>query len=76
MAVQAQVPIIPMALAGANEIMPKHSRRIRAGRRAVLMIGEPISSEGSTFDDRGALTERVHAEVVKLYRQGLAEIVG
>jgi len=74
MAVQAQVPIVPMAVAGANDIMPKHSRHIRAGRSAVLVVGEPISSEGLTLDDRDVLTERVRAEVARLYRQGLEEI--
>lgn len=70
LAIQAQVPILPVAVAGTVEILPKGSIRIRAGRKVALCIGAPISTTGKTLDDRDTLTQKSHEEVVRLLEEG------
>jgi 1-acyl-sn-glycerol-3-phosphate acyltransferase len=63
LAVQAQVPLVPIAVAGTGEILPKKSIWIRGGRRALLMVGKPLSTVGLTIEDRDRLTQLAHNEV-------------
>jgi enolase len=49
LALQLSVPVIPVAVIGGRQIMPKHSFRIRRGRMRVV-IGEPIPVEGMSFE--------------------------
>lgn len=66
-AIQAGVPIVPMAVSGTRLILPKGSLAIRWGKRAALVIGEPILTQGLTVDDREALTHRLEETVARLY---------
>jgi 1-acyl-sn-glycerol-3-phosphate acyltransferase len=66
-ALQAGVPIVPMAVSGTRLILPKGSLAIRWGKRAALVIGEPILTQGLTLDDRDALTHRLEESVARLY---------
>src|SRR5262249_42698296 len=50
-AIKAGVPIVPVAIVGLQELLPMGSFHIRAGR-AVIRIGEPISTKGLTPHDR------------------------
>src|SRR6185436_5552012 len=61
-AIDAQVPLVPAALAGTHEILPKGALMVRS-RPASLVIGDPIETTGMTHDDRDALTQRAHAAV-------------
>ena len=54
LAVQGQVPLVPVAVVGSREIMAKGSIRIRSGS-ITLRIGKPIPTEGSTIRDRNRL---------------------
>lgn len=54
MAVQGQVPLVPVAVVGSREIMPKGTMRVRSGK-ITLRIGERIPTEGSTIRDRNRL---------------------
>lgn len=65
LALQAGVPVIPLAIAGTKEVLPKGFNQIRSGV-VRLRIGKPISTEGMTLEDRGALTERMRSEVAAL----------
>jgi 1-acyl-sn-glycerol-3-phosphate acyltransferase len=56
LAVQGQVPIVPMAVVGSREIMAKGATRIRPGT-VTVRIGTPISTEGSTIRDRNQLLQ-------------------
>lgn len=69
MAIEAQVPLIPAAIAGTHLILEKGSVIIRP-RPSALLIGEPISTTGLTVDDRDALTQQAHAAVAALLEQG------
>jgi 1-acyl-sn-glycerol-3-phosphate acyltransferase len=66
LALQAQVPLVPLAVAGTKDVMHKQSIFIQGGRPTVLMVGEPISTVGMALEQRDALTERAHERVAEL----------
>lgn len=69
MAIQAQVPVVPVAVQGGRAAMRKGSAVVRPVRVSVR-IGAPIPTAGLTLDDRDALIERVRRAVENLRRQG------
>lgn len=71
MAIEAQVPLIPVAIAGTHRILEKGSKMIRP-RPAALIIGKPIETTGLTAADRETLTQRAHDAVAKLLEEGNA----
>jgi 1-acyl-sn-glycerol-3-phosphate acyltransferase len=70
LAIDAQVPVVPVALAGAHDVTPKGGLWVRSGRPVVLSLGRPISTEGMTRADRDMLTEKAHEAVAGLLEQG------
>ena len=58
LAIDAGAPIVPVALQGTRELMPRGSLRVKPGRVRVT-IGEPIPTAGLEVDDRNALLDRV-----------------
>ncbi len=76
LAISAQVPIVPVALAGTKEILRKGEKVIHGGQRVALRVGEPISPAGLTLDDRDALTEEAHSAVEALLREAEAAVAG
>jgi 1-acyl-sn-glycerol-3-phosphate acyltransferase len=66
MALKAGVPLVPVALVGTYELLPMHVYSLRP-RPLMIVIGEPISTEGLTTKDADALTERLYAEIGRLY---------
>lgn len=70
-AIAAQVPLIPVAIAGTYGILPKKKLAIHAHPTA-LIIGKPIETKGLSPDDRDRLTARAHAEVEALLARGNA----
>lgn len=74
MAIQAGVPIVPMAIAGTKDVLPKHTRLIRGGQRVVLAVGEAIATNGMQLEDRDALTERARGAVARLLEEANAEL--
>jgi 1-acyl-sn-glycerol-3-phosphate acyltransferase len=69
MAIQAQAPVVPVAIQGGREAMRKGSALVRPVRVSVR-IGPPIPTTGMTIDDRDVLIERVRSEVERLLAQG------
>jgi 1-acyl-sn-glycerol-3-phosphate acyltransferase len=69
MAIQAQVPIVPVAVQGGRAAMRKGSAIVRPVHVSVR-IGEPIPTKGLTLDDRDALIERVRVAIRTLLDQG------
>jgi 1-acyl-sn-glycerol-3-phosphate acyltransferase len=65
LALQLGVPIIPVAVIGGRQVMPKHSLRIRPGRMRVV-VGDPIPVEGLGFEKRDALLEQSRAAIVQM----------
>lgn len=65
LAIQAQVPVVPLAIMGSAEALPKDYLSLQRSRVRVV-IGEPIATTGLTRRDRDAFTERLQAAVTAL----------
>jgi 1-acyl-sn-glycerol-3-phosphate acyltransferase len=66
MAIRAGVPLIPLALIGTYELLPIHVYSLRP-RAVKIIVGDPLDTEGLTTKDADALTERLYAEIAKMY---------
>ena len=69
MAIKAQVPIVPVAIAGGRNAMRKGSAFVRPVHVSVR-IGRPIPTAGLSLDNRDELVTRARAEVQKLLDEG------
>lgn len=69
MAIQAQAPVVPVAVRGGRAAMRKGSAIVRPVHVSVR-IGEPIPTTGMTLDDRDILIERVRGAIRGLLDQG------
>jgi 1-acyl-sn-glycerol-3-phosphate acyltransferase len=59
MAIEAGVPIVPIACSGAHRIMKKNSWQIHAGK-VTVRFGKPIDVGGYQVEQRNALAKHVH----------------
>jgi 1-acyl-sn-glycerol-3-phosphate acyltransferase len=64
MAIGTGVPIVPVAVRGTYDIMPKGSVLIRP-RGVQVAIGEPIATAGFSLDSKDALMEAVHNAICR-----------
>jgi 1-acyl-sn-glycerol-3-phosphate acyltransferase len=69
LAVQGQVPIVPVAVVGSREIMAKGATRVRPGS-VTVRIGTPIPTEGSTMRDRNRLLQASWDAIFALKGEG------
>jgi 1-acyl-sn-glycerol-3-phosphate acyltransferase len=67
MALQAQAPVVPVAIAGARNAMRKGSPWIRPVT-VTVRLAPPIETAGLTVDDRDRLIGRVREEVARLLK--------
>jgi len=74
LAIQAQVPLVPLCVAGTKEVLRKETMRVHGGRPAVLVVGEPIPTAGMALEDRDALNDRAHAAVAQLLASANARV--
>lgn len=65
-AIEAGVPIVPVALEGTYKVMPKNTFRVRPAEIKVA-IGEPISTAEYAYEDRERLAQKVYDELVDLH---------
>ena len=61
-AVRAGVPVVPVAIRGTHEILPKHSLVPRPGKVEVI-IGKPVCTRDSSEKDVRILMETVHRAI-------------
>lgn len=66
LAINAGVPIVPVAIHGAADVAPCDGFRIRPGTIRVN-VGAPIKTAGMTNDDRDALIRSVHDAIIDLH---------
>ncbi len=64
LAINAGVPIIPISIIGAKDIMPKRSLMIRPGK-VFLVIDKPIDVKEFTIENRHDLIEKVRNVIIK-----------
>ena len=74
MAIEAQVPILPIAVAGTRPAMAKGTFQFRRAN-AIARVLEPIDTRGLTLEDLPALRERAR-EAIAAAREGLSRELG
>jgi len=70
-AIEAGVPVVPVAVAGTGEVLPPGGFRVRPGTIRVS-IGRPIETRDLRKEDRREFANEVRARVTALY-EGLVE---
>ena len=63
--IQTGVEVVPAAIIGSREVMPKGTLKIRSGTITVR-FGEPISVDGMEMENRDRLTRAAHGAVAGL----------
>ncbi|MCX5835999.1 MAG: lysophospholipid acyltransferase family protein [Deltaproteobacteria bacterium] len=64
LAIKSGVPIVPISIIGANDIMPKRSLMIRPGKVTVV-IDKPIDVKGYAIENRHDLIEKVRNVIIR-----------
>jgi 1-acyl-sn-glycerol-3-phosphate acyltransferase len=59
LAIQSQTPVLPLAIDGTQDCLPKHSWKFEKASYIKLKVLDPIDTTGMTMDDLDDLTERV-----------------
>ncbi len=65
LAIKAGAPVVPLAVYGTAEVMPKGHKLLRPGVIR-LLAGEPIPTAGLKANDRESFTARLQAQVSEL----------
>ncbi|MCL5278243.1 MAG: 1-acyl-sn-glycerol-3-phosphate acyltransferase, partial [Deltaproteobacteria bacterium] len=65
LAIEAGIPIVPIAVKGSLELLPAHTLLVRSGRIRIN-IGRPIAAADYTRDTKQALMGKVRAEIERL----------
>ena len=65
MAIEAQAPIVPVAVQGGRDAMRKGSAFVRPVN-VLVRVGSPIPTAGMTMSDRDELIARVRTEIAGL----------
>ncbi len=66
LALKAGVPIVPVAIVGSGEIMPKKSLRVHPGH-VTLVIDKPIDVTAYTEETLDDLLDRVYGVIASHY---------
>jgi 1-acyl-sn-glycerol-3-phosphate acyltransferase len=69
LAIQAGVPIVPISIIGAHEIMPKRSLKVRPGK-ITMIIDRPVDVSGYTVETRAQLIEEVRNIIIENFENG------
>ena len=64
LAIQAGVPIVPISIIGAHEIMPKRTLKFKPGR-ITMVIDRPVDVSGYTLETRSELIEKIRHIIVR-----------
>ncbi|MGB7568174.1 MAG: lysophospholipid acyltransferase family protein [Chitinivibrionales bacterium] len=73
LALEAGVPVVPVAICGTREVQPKSSLKIIPGV-VKLIIGDPLPIVPGADLDKGHLSGMVRETIVKLVEQNMAGI--
>jgi 1-acyl-sn-glycerol-3-phosphate acyltransferase len=67
-AIDAGLPVVPVAVAGSEQVLPKHSLMVMPGSIRVA-FGEPIPTVGLLASDRERVTTIAHDRVRDLLQR-------
>lgn len=65
LAIEAKMPIVPMAICGTAEVVTKGSWKFTP-REIELRIGTPIETTEMNYNDRNRLAEKLREEVIRM----------
>jgi 1-acyl-sn-glycerol-3-phosphate acyltransferase len=68
LALESQVPIVPVAVDGAQHALRKHTLRLY-GHPIRVVVGKPIETKGLTLADRDELLKRTRLAILDLHRE-------
>jgi len=68
LAIQSQMPILPIGIVGTGDCLPKHTWQIQP-KPIQLCIGTPILTQGLKPEDRDTLMEKVRQQIRELRNQ-------
>ncbi|HFQ80420.1 MAG TPA: 1-acyl-sn-glycerol-3-phosphate acyltransferase [Desulfobacterales bacterium] len=71
LAIKSGVPIVPVAICGTHDILPKGKLLARPGR-VTINVGRPIATSNFKVSDKQELARRLHDEVAALMEKGQA----
>lgn len=74
MAVQAQVPLVPVGITGTARLLPKGSIAYPARAHIWIHIGPPIATQGKTRQELGELTRALREGVRSAKQLGEAKV--
>jgi len=63
LAIDAQAPLVPVAIVGARRAMRRGSPFIWPVDDIVVRIGQPVETAGATYDDRERLMDEVRRSI-------------
>lgn len=66
LAIQTGVPILPAAISGTGDILPKNGLTVTPGP-AIIRYGKPIETKGLTYEDRNELLAKVEKSIKSMY---------
>ncbi len=69
LAIEAGIPIVPLAVTGSRELLPAHTLLVRSGQ-IKINIGKPIAVTDYTLDTKQALMEKVRDSIIRLGQTG------
>ncbi len=69
LAIKSGVELVPMAISGTHEVLPKGKILSRPGK-VVIRLGMPVDSRDYSTKDKQALAELLHDRVAFLLRKG------
>lgn len=67
LAIETGADILPLAVAGTRNALPKHAWRFGTAR-ALVTVGNPITTQGMTLANLDELKQAAHAQIVSLLR--------
>lgn len=73
LAIEAGVPVVPVAIEGAGSVLPPSGFSVRPGQ-VVVRFGDPIETRGMAPQDRNALAQRAR-DAVRALRQGPGDAI-
>ena len=68
LAIWSGAPMIPLAIAGSHEVLPRGNWPLRPGK-VIINIGQPIVTGGSSIREHGKVTAAVKERVLQLKRE-------
>jgi 1-acyl-sn-glycerol-3-phosphate acyltransferase len=72
-AIEAGVPVVPVAIIGSGAILPASGFRVRPGT-LVVRIGEPVSTRGLRAHDRQQLARQMRDAVARLSGESTGDL--